>query len=493
MKRWMNSALSLTMAAAWMLTFSAGAQESQTPPTATPTNKLNGCYLQGISELVQCGTLAVPENYEAPEGRTIDLHFAVLPAVSENPKPDPLLILAGGPGQAATELAAMIDRIFKDVRKSRDILLIDQRGTGQSAPLSCSFSQLEELVKNDDEIQLDRLAGECLSQYEDQDLTQFHSVHAIHDFERVREHLGYPQVNLYGGSYGSRAGLIYMREYPASVRSAVLDAVAPPEVVVGPFGRHGAHSFNLLVEQCSASTACSTTFPDLKGTYSALLQRLEQEPVLLTVSDPLSNEPTDILVTAGRFTGAIRTALYHPTMRQMLPYVIQQTAQNNFNPLIGLLGSTSAQPEIYMGLMLSVLCSEDLPRATDALLREDGDNDFIGSRTADAFINMCSVWPKAPRPDAWFEPVHSDIPTLLLSGRLDPVTPPAWGALAAQTLTNSRHLIAPQGAHTIVSHTCANKLSTQFIDSLDVEALDSSCLAEQKPAPFILNSNAKGL
>ena len=152
-----------------------------------------------------------------------------------------------------------------------------------------------------------------------------------------------------------------------------------------------------------------------------------------------------------------------------------------------------SQSEMYMGLTLSVLCSEDLPRATPELLAADADNAFIGSRTADAFIDMCSVWPQAPRPASWFEPVSSDIPALLLSGRLDPVTPPTWGALAAQTLTNSRHLIAPQGAHTIVSHTCANKLVAEFIDHLQVNDLDDSCLLNQKPAPFVLNANAKGL
>src|SRR5690606_10086121 len=138
-------------------------------------------------------------------------------------------------------------------------------------------------------------------------------------------------------------------------------------------------------------------------------------------------------------------------------------------------------------------CSEDLSRATDELLAEDGANDFIGSRTADAFVEMCSVWPSVPRPESWFEPVESSIPSLLLSGRLDPVTPPTWGALAAQTLPNSRHLIAPNGSHTIAGHTCANKLAAQFIETLDLASLDESCLQKQKPLPFVLNSNGKGL
>ncbi|PHR63587.1 alpha/beta hydrolase [Pseudidiomarina marina] len=454
---------------------------------------LASCYLKNISEQVLCGTLMVPENYEQPDQRQIPINYAVLPAVSENKKADPLLILAGGPGQAATELAAMINRMFNDVRKQRDILLIDQRGTGKSNPLGCELSQVDELVKADDDIELSRIAGECLAQYTEEDLTQYHTVNAIRDFEAVREHLGYQQVNLYGGSYGTRAGLVYMREAPESVRAAVLDAVAPPEVVVGPFGRHGADSFDLLLEQCAGSTACEKTFPSLRSIYAETLTQLEANPVPLTVNDPLTNEPTDILITAGRFTSVMRVGLYHPVTRQLLPFAIQETHRGNYTPLVGLIGSSMSQSEMYMGLTLSVLCSEDLPRATDKLLAQDGDNDFIGSRTADAFIEMCSVWPTAPRPESWFEPVESDIPSLLLSGRLDPVTPPTWGALAAQSLSNSRHLIAPNGSHTIAGHTCANKLAAQFIDTLDLAALDDSCLQQQKPLPFVLNANGKGL
>lgn len=488
-----------TVMASWLLfagflSASVLAQEQATSAVQEqPALQLEQCYLENISERVQCGTLTVPENYAEPLGRTIDINFAVLPAISENKKPDPLLILAGGPGQAATELAAMINRIFQSVREQRDILLIDQRGTGKSAPLACDLNNVEELVKTDDAIDLAKIASDCLANYEERDLTQYHTVNAIRDFEAVREALGYRQVNLYGGSYGSRAGLVYLREAPASVRAAVLDAVAPVQVVVGPFGRHGAASFAKLLDNCASSEKCSTTFPNLETTYTELMNKLERDPVPLQVRDPLTNEPVEILITAGRFSSVMRVGLYHPTTRQMLPYVIQQTANGDYTPLTGLLGTTMAQSELYMGLTLSVLCSEDLPRATDELLAEDGDNNFIGSRTADAFIEMCSVWPQAERPDEWFEPVTSAVPTLLLSGELDPVTPPKWGELAAATLSSSRHLVAPYGAHTIVGHTCANLLAAEFIKTLDLAALDESCLIKQRPQPFILNSNGKGL
>ena len=486
--------LALTLALAATATLFSGPTLAVQAEAATASSaKLTPCYLENISEQVLCGALEVPENYAEPDnGRTISINYAVLPAVSEGKRDDPLLVLAGGPGQAATELAAGMNVIFKDIRRNRDILLIDQRGTGQSAPLGCAEDSFESLALRDEEMDSALMALECLAQYVDRDLTQYHSVHAIQDFEAVREHLGYPQVNLYGGSYGSRAGLVYLREFPESVRSAVLDALAPVQVVVGPFGRHGADAFAKMLERCAADSACAQAFPHLEQSFQQALTQLQQNPELLTVNDPLSNDPVELRFTAGRFTDVLRAALYSPMSQSMLPFIITETAARNYQPLLGLMGSLMSQQPLYLGLTLSVLCSEDMPRATPELLAADADNDFIGGRTGESFAAMCSVWPQQQRPDSWFEPVVSDVPTLLLSGELDPVTPVAWGELAAETLSNSRHLVAPQGSHTIVSHTCANDLAAQFIDTLQLAELDDSCLQEAKPLPFILNENGAG-
>ncbi|RUO66013.1 alpha/beta hydrolase [Pseudidiomarina planktonica] len=454
----------------------------------------NDCYIDGISERIRCGNIQVPENYEQPNGRQISIHYAVLPAVQEGSREDPLLILAGGPGQAATELAPMMNRMFTQVRQQRDILLIDQRGTGQSNPLSCDIERADELVRADNEQALDEMAAECLAQYPDSDLTQYHTVNAVRDFETVRQQLGYPSVNLYGGSYGTRAGLVYLREAPDAVRSAVLDAVAPTQVVIGPFGLHGAQSFAQLLEHCEQDTSCRQEFPNLDESYRNLMQKLDSDPAALVVNDPLTNEPLDLLVTSGRLSSVLRVALYHPSTRRLVPYTIRETAAQNYEPLVGLMGTMMSQSPLYLGLTLSVLCSEDLPRATPALLADDANNTFIGGRTAEAFIDMCKPWPSFTPDPSWSEPVQSDKPVLLLSGQLDPVTPVAWGELAASTLTNSRHLVAPFGAHTIASHTCANRLIANFIESLDAEQLDASCLQQQQRAtPFVRSSNGAGM
>ncbi|MBF38744.1 alpha/beta hydrolase [Idiomarina sp. UBA4520] len=486
MKQWMLVSIPLLVLSA----FNSNVQAQQQKTTDTIDNE---CYLPGIQERLECGIVQVPENYEKPQGKQIGLHYAVLPAIQEGAKSDPMLILAGGPGQAATELAPMISRMFDKVRQKRDILLIDQRGTGKSHPLECDISRPDELIRSDDDQDLAELTEDCLQKYSDTDTTQYHTVNAVKDFERVREHLGVQQLNLYGGSYGTRVGLTYLREAPESVRTATLDAVAPPQVIIGPFGQHGAQAFEAMLKNCEEQAACQEQFPNLEQDYFDVMSALEKQDVLLDTHDPLSFEPITINLTPGRFSSIVRMALYHPNTRQLLPYAIHSASEKNYKAVLGLMGGTMSQSSIYLGLMLSVVCSEDLPRATEQLLAEDGDNQFIGARTGDAFIDMCKGWKSAPVPSYWAEPVVSDKPVLLLSGELDPVTPPSWGELAADTLPNSRHLVAPNASHTIASHTCANTLIAEFIETADVSALDGSCLQQQRLKPFVLNQNGEGL
>ncbi|RUO80359.1 alpha/beta hydrolase [Idiomarina tyrosinivorans] len=451
------------------------------------------CFVKGIDDRLRCGKITVPENYEQPNGRLIPINFVILPAVKEGAQPDPLLILAGGPGQAATELTPMIARIFKRIRERRDILLIDQRGTGQSHPLSCDISHPDELVTADDDQQLAEMAKACKQQYPDTDFRQYNTVNAVRDFERVRQALGIKQLNLYGGSYGTRVGLTYLREAPEAIRTATLDAVVPNTAVIGPFGKNGSLAFQRMLEDCANSPQCNATFPTLAESYQEVMQRLNDEPVMLNGRDPLTNQPQDLLLTAGRFSSMVRMGLYSPSTRQLLPFVIDSAAEGYYKPTRGLLGSSINESTLYLGLTLSVVCSEDMPRATEQLLAEDGDNTFIGSRTADAFIELCRYWPKFDAPAAWAEPVSSDKPVLLLSGELDPVTPPQWAAKAAETLPNSIEVIAPYGGHTIAGHTCANQIVAQFVEQGSGAKLDTQCLSKEKMRPFVLNSNGAGL
>jgi len=451
---------------------------------------LEPCHIRGLSDQIACGTLQVPENYDQPDGKQIELNIARIPSVSHSAEPDPVLFLAGGPGQAATELAPLIRSLFRDVLQTRDVILVDQRGTGKSNPLQCDITIDDHLLIPTHE-DTEQLARDCAAEL-DADFQQYTTVNAVRDFERVREALGYSQFNLYGGSYGTRSGLVYLREYPDSIRSAVLDGLAPTQVVIGLFGQTGTTAFHDLLQDCESQRACNRRFGNLHHTWLELKERLEQQPQTLTLNDPRSHEPTDLALTDWIVSGAIRHALYSPRSRQLVPLVISEAHKGNFSPLAGLIGSFEGQSPLYMGLTLSVLCQEDMPRATDDMIRADGENDFLGGRLTNDFAAMCRGWPVEPTDIAQAEPVHSEKPVLLLSGAQDPVTPPAWGELAKETLPNSWHLVAEHGSHTILTHTCANRIAARFYNNPQREP-DASCLSNTRLLPFIRNVNAAGM
>ncbi|WP_126757156.1 alpha/beta hydrolase [Aliidiomarina taiwanensis] len=456
---------------------------------------LTPCHVKGHSEQVQCGYLPVPENYAEPEGKTINIHVVLLPAVAAAAEKDPLLFLAGGPGQAATELTGLLNTVFRDVRQTRDILLIDQRGTGKSNPLSCEMGDMETvwdtLLLEDDEVDIRKEITACADAL-DADLQHYNTLNAVRDFDAVRAALGYEQVNLYGGSYGTRSGLAYMREFPDRVRTAVLDGVAPPQVKIGLFGASASAAFQRMLRDCAEQEACQQAFPNLAQDYQALVERLATDSEVKTLPDPRSHRPTDIRFTPNRVNQMIFPALYSPRSRQLLPFAIDQAAQGNYSPLLGVSGPLDAESPIYLGLHLSVVCQEDIPRIVATDFEREAQSGYLGSAMMENYIAMCEVWPvQVTEADAW-QPVQSDVPSLLLSGEQDPVTPPAWAELAAETLTQSTHVVAAAGGHTIATHTCANELVAAFIADPSAE-LDTSCLAETQVLPYLLNVNGQGM
>jgi len=459
------------------------------------TLTLSPCHVEGLAEQVECGFLTVPENYEQPEGRTIDLHVVRLPAIAAAKEPDPLLFLAGGPGQAATELTAMIASVYSGVRQTRDILLIDQRGTGQSNPLRCDIEDLEEvrasLLVAEESLDLAAETRRCATQYE-VDFQQYDTKNAVHDFDAVRAALGYEQINIYGGSYGTRSGLAFLRDFPNSIRAAVLDGLAPPQMKIGLFGQSAAVAFERMIQDCREMDACASTFGDVRAMFDQVSAELAANPMMLTINDPRSHYPTEVRMSAQRFQQMMFGALYHPRTRQLLPYVIHAAAQGNFSPLAGLVGSFESQSPLYLGLTLSVICQEDLPRLTQADRAAEAASSFMGDAMLETFSDMCEGWPVVPNDSEVAEPITAEHPVLLLSGGQDPVTPSSMAELAAETLANSQHLVAEHAGHTIVGQSCANRLIQKFLNNPEAE-VDGSCLANTEILPFVLNVNGQGM
>ncbi|WP_057830288.1 alpha/beta hydrolase [Colwellia sp. TT2012] len=455
---------------------------------------LENCHLGEIRSQVKCGKLQVPENYQKPQGRQISVNFSILPAINNSEDKIPLMFLAGGPGQGAVELSANVFRDFNEIRKSRDIILVDQRGTGESSPLQCQdnvginpYTSLVEDFTNEE-------VKDCLAQLtadDKLDLAQFTSENAVRDFDAVRAALGHEKINIYGGSYGTRTALVYMRLFPQSLNSVVLDSVAPVEVPIGLFGQSTARSFKLLLDNCQKDKACQQAYPNLAQEFKSVVAKLAQSPANVTISHPRLGTATEFIINDSKFISTLRLQLYSLMGRSLVPLIIHQASLGDFKPLAGLIAQTDTEKGmgIYIGLHLNIICNEDMPRMSVQMLKDDANNDFSKDLSSKIMQNACAVWPRYPVNDDFYMPVTANIPTLILSGELDPVTPPSNGEKSAATLPNSHHIVAKNTAHIVASTKCAVGIVNEFLTSLTPKALDESCLSELPDESFMTGLN----
>jgi len=449
---------------------------------------LENCHLGEIRSQVKCGKLRVPENYLQPKGKSIAINFAVLPAIDDSEYKTPLMFLAGGPGQAAVELATGLNRIFREVRKTRDIILVDQRGTGESSALSCEFEAVDNVYSAlADELNPQEVI-DCVAQFKG-DVTQYNSENAIRDFDAVRAALGHEKLNIYGGSYGTRAGLVFMRMFPESLDSVVLDSVGPIEVPIGLFGQSGARSFNLLLDNCKNSEPCHKAFPNLAKEFQAVKTRLAKEPISIDILHPRLGTPTKLIIDDTKFTGNLRFQLYGMEGRSLVPLVIHQAFLGNYQPLTGLMARTEGEQLVYTGLLFNIVCNEDMPRVSLQDKAADANNNFDGKDSQLAWDMVCPFFPEYRPIDAFYQSITASIPTLILSGNLDPVTPPSNGAYPAKTLPNSHHIIVENASHTVAMSTCANVIINEFLTSKAPKALDESCLQDIPEETFMTSVN----
>ena len=449
---------------------------------------LENCHLGEIRSQVKCGKLEVPENYQKPDGDKIAVNFAVLPAIDDSEYKAPLMFLAGGPGQAAVELATGLNRVFREVRKTRDIILVDQRGTGESSPLSCEFEAVDNVYSALPDALNPQEVKDCVAQFKG-DVTQYNSENAIRDFDAIRAALGHEKLNIYGGSYGTRAGLVFMRMFPESLESVVLDSVGPIEVPIGMFGQSGARSFNLLIDNCKNSESCNKAFPNLAAEFQAVKARLAKEPASIDILHPRLGTPTKLVIDDTKFTGNLRFQLYGMEGRSMVPLVIHQAFLSNYQPLVGLMARTEGEQLVYTGLLFNIVCNEDMPRLSLADKAADANNNFDGKDSQLAWDMVCPFFPEYRPSEDFYQSVTADIPTLILSGNLDPVTPPSNGEYSAKSLPNSHHIIVENASHTVAMSTCASDIIQEFLTSKTPKKLDESCLKDIPQETFMTSVN----
>ncbi len=437
----------------------------------------------------RCGTFQRPEDPDDPASAPLELRVAVVAALDLEPEPDAFVPLAGGPGQGAVQFYSAYAGAFEHVRRSRDILLVDQRGTGESSPMDCPVD--DTLIEGQYTVdQTVEFTEACLLQLP-HDPRFFTTSVAVRDLDAVREALGYPQLNLYGVSYGSRVAQHYARRYPEFTRSIILDGVVPPQV---PLGTEIAIEAQIAVERifarCSEDEACATRFPSLPDEFASLRERLEREPAIVELQNPVTSRPESVDFGSAQFSAAIRLLAYNQSSIAVLPLMISEAANGNYIPLAAqfqiILEDLS--DSLALGMHNSIMCSEDAPRFANFDVDRQGlEASYIGAMQFDAIEAICSIWPAGPVDDGFHQPLDTDIPVLLLSGDADPITPPRYAELAADKLENSRHLIGIDQGHGQAIIGCMPRIIADFIGGLAPQALEADCMERSFAMPFFLD------
>jgi pimeloyl-ACP methyl ester carboxylesterase len=447
---------------------------------------LHTCRLAGLEHDAQCGVLKRPLDPAKPQGTQIDLHVAVIPALARQKLPDPVFLFAGGPGQSAIGLAGTFEHLVSRLSARRDLVLVDQRGTGHSAPLQCDVPDPEEgLARALDRARAVAALDACRTNLQKLpwgDLRFYSTPIAMADADAVRAALGADKVDLVGISYGTRAALEYLRAYPQHVRRTVIDGVAPPDMVLPLSDDVDAQSaLQALFRDCAAEKACAVAHPALAQRWQALLASL---PRAIDVADPITGKPLHATMTTEAVRGLVHSPLYTPALGAMLPHAIEEAADGRFGPLLALSTSVGGLPtDMSEGQHFSVICAEDVPR----LPPPAGPESDAGAQGL--YRAVCAHWPRGDVPAAFYTIPTSASPVLLLSGGLDPVTPPRHAQRVAKALgPNARSVVVANNGHNVTAIACMRDAVFRFVDAATdaaAQAVDMSCAAKvPRPLAF---------
>ena len=449
---------------------------------------LTTCTINGIEGTARCGVVNVLESPEKPSGRRIGIRVVVVPARAQTASPDPILFLVGGPGQGAADLAAGLTARLAFLRDDRDLVLVDQRGTGGSNGLTCPPQpRATGLMGNIfDPVRLaacrDQLAQRA-------DLTRYTTSAAAADYEAILDAIGYRQVNVWGASYGTRMGLELARRMPTRVRTLTIEGVVPPFFAWPTSGAVDAEAALLaVITDCEADTQCSSSYPTFRQDVERAFATVATQPVTARVLDPRSGETERVTFGATDLGYATRGLLYGPDALR-LPHMFREAASGRFEGFAQayVTRARALGRELATGVHLGVYCAEDLPHADLPRARQMAEGTRIGTYLIDQYAHACDVWPRAKVPDDFREPVRSAVPTLIMTGQRDPVTPPRTAHDAARTLTRTRVLTWRYGGHGfdgLANSTCKSDIIRAFVNTADLDRLDVNCMTRDVALPF---------
>jgi pimeloyl-ACP methyl ester carboxylesterase len=425
-----------------------------------------------------CHRVQVPEDRTAPAGRTLDLFVVRLPALGPGPAAEPVFFLAGGPGEAASDYAGDLPELLAALRPRRDLVFVDQRGTGRSHPLGCAGGPgVEAGIPSPEETQTCRRDLERGA-----DLRRYTTWDAVEDLDAVRQALGYEAIDLIGASYGTQVAQGYLRRHPERVRAAVLIGTVPLAPDAWLFDALDAErALHLLLQDCAADMACGAAFPRLSEEKDAVLARLAEKPVRVKV------DANELTLDRAAFASTLRTRLYSPEAAARVPLALHQaflgdtTSMARAAAAIARLQHRSAS----LGMFLSIFCSEAAPFVDPAAVQRLGAGTFFGAGRTLSWLRACAEWPRGDVPADFATPVRSATPVLLLSGRLDPVTPPHWGEQVAAFLPNARQIVFAASSH-FPDSPCASGLVARFLNAGSAAGLDAGCAAAETRPPFLV-------
>lgn len=461
----------------------------------------NGATPIEFDENTECGWLTVPAQHADPAGPTIQLGVVILRASGESPAADPLVMAQGGPGGSTIDSYAALMR-ESPLRNDRDIVLFDQRGTAHTRPaLECDeLNQLtldtaEQNLSDDEEEHLSMQATQAcrdrLAKAGDS-LSAFDSMENAADINVLREALGYDQINFYGVSYGTLLGQHLLRDFPQTLRSVILDGVAPTEgSFIDESGQSENRSLTQLFSACKADPTCNAAYPDLEQRYFETVGRLNQTPARAMMQDLQSGKRYNTFLDGDALQSVVFQALYATDLLRFLPYAMAKASTGDLQP-IGNIGSLFVfDRSVATGMYFSVMCAEDgslpLEPPNDAGVRPE-----IATRNAQDqrdFAQLCKLWNVQPLPNTVNEAVKSDVPALLLSGRFDPITPPANAERVAAILPNSFLFTFPNTGHgALNSEKCAEQIVRAFLNDPSQKP-DASCIDALKPPVFVASSD----
>lgn len=450
------------------------------------------CSVAGLDTTLRtlCATIPVQENRAIPASRVLGIRVVVIPPDSGAEEHEPIVPVPGGPGLGTIASGNGWARILKAARGRRALVLHDPRGTGLSGELECDFSEGPSrpgsYVRDFAPPARTRACADSLARIAD--LTQMHTETIARDLAEALTSLGYARANLYGVSGGTRQAMVFAKMFPERVRTLILGGVVAPGFRLPlPYARDFDRSLNLLWSDCAADAVCAAAYPDPRGDLVTVLRRLEQAPALVPVPAPGGRTDT-ALVTRGIFADRIRTMLYAQTLAAEVPYVVQRAAAGDFmpfvHPLVPGLGGRTGSDGIATAHYLSVTCAEDVDRIRESDREPAARGTFLGDYRVQQQVDACRLWPHARLPDAHFEYPRLEVPTLLISGDADPVTPPSWAEAVKRYLPSARHVVFPTGGHVPFGTPCAAALASRFIVDGNAERLDLSCAATLRRPPF---------